>query len=135
MIKVKLHGIFEGNKETWCHRADSPRGGFVGDCLSYSFLAKYQNGAVYPVLVLGLTWYKGNAEFVNPVLRDLRKALKRFGCERRDKWTDRTDHRHEIWHYRNNYSANDMVSKFEIIAKSLGWVGQNRRDYWPKDYE
>ena len=131
-MMIRLSGII-GGSETWCIREDAPRGGFIGDCLSYAFLAKYEpkTNHVYPVLTLGLTWYKGNSEFVDPILSGLRPALQRFGCTLRDHWEE-NGHCCEVWYY-PSYSANDIVRKLETIAGYLSWK-KVATGWWPKDY-
>lgn len=132
-MNIPIRNISQGQFETWCSREDAPRGGYIGDCLSYSYLAKYspETNAVYPVLTLGLSWCRGNAEFVKPILDTLRPALERFGCERRDWWAD-DGHSYEIWSY-HAYSAHDIVVKLQSAARFLGWK-QVGTGWWPKDY-
>ena len=118
---VAIREVAQGNLHTWCTRDDAPRGGWVLDVLGFSYVAKYQGGAVYPVLCLGLTWYFENAEEARPLLGDLHKALARFGCERADQWED-AGYCHEVWRYRNPYGERDIVRKFTQAARWLGWV-------------
>lgn len=124
--------ILEGKSETWAVRADAPDGGWIGDALRYCFPTKYQNGSVYDVVCLCLSWNKANAEFVNPILRPLRKQLKRFGCQVRDRWVDDCD-KYEVW-WKPSYSAHDIANgTLRAVAGVLKW-DKVLTGYWPKGY-
>ena len=124
--------IIGGKKETWAVRDDAPNSGWIGDCITFCFPTKYQSGSVYDVVSLCLSWHKGNGKFANPILKDTRAQLKRFGCRLRDRWQDGNE-KYEVW-WKPSYAAHDIATgTMQAVANVLKWQKVST-GYWPQDY-
>lgn len=120
----------QGNQ--WAIRADAPRGGIIGDCLSFDYPVKIAGHGVYEVLNLEFTWHEANTEFVDPLMEPIRGQLRGLGCQKRSEWTE-WGYCHELWYY-SAYSAHDMAARvMPLVAKRLGW-SEVITGYWPQDY-
>jgi hypothetical protein len=115
----------------WAFLADGPKGGTIGDDgLSYSWVVKYQGGAVYDSLALALEWPDDCDEWVAPILEELRPYLKRAGLQRRD--VVKTQYGAiEVW-FAPTYSSRDNLRKFERACATLGWK-KIVTGWWPGD--
>lgn len=131
-MSVRVGHIIEG-KERWGLRHDRPKGGTIGDCLSYGFPAKVQgprnNLAVYDVLAVSLTWLGVNAEWVDPLLDALKPELRAQGMKIRDRIYHMDGHYTEIW-FAPAHSRRDNVRRFRRACKRLGWQ-EVITGYWP----
>ena len=123
--KHRLVGGIIAGKESWTHLANGPETGVVDfDAMYISYPVKFQNGAVYGVHGVMLSYHEEDSERPD----QLKAAMTKMGLSLRDMIRNEGGWINEVW-FAPAYSDRDNVEKAERACLSLGWERRGRKWY------